>query len=156
MYKHLLISLSIIVFVSGCSDPVDLAKEKLTIQRILQQERKAHFDKNIDLFFSTFADSMISVHHGDVEIKSLADNRKRFEPYFNRVNFVKWDDTAEPIIDISSDGTMAFAAVKKVVVVTYSDSLNNTMRDSTNYAWVSIYKKLDGEWKGVCNASTEE
>jgi len=135
---------------------VNLADERHAIQAILQKERKAHFEKDIDLFLSTFSDSIISVYGGAVEVNTPADNKARFGPYFKSVEFIKWDDTAEPMIDISDDGTMAYAVLQKEIVLTYPDTLGNALTDSANYAWVTVYRKINGEWKAVCNASTSK
>ncbi len=148
----------LITFISfillACSVKVNQVKEKQAISEILAKERKAHFAKDIDSFISTFADSVVSIYDGEANLTTPADNKARFGPYFKSVEFIKWDDTAEPIIDISDDGTMAYAAVKKTIVLTYPDTLGNPLIDSANYAWVSIYKKFNNEWKVVCNAST--
>ena len=81
--------------------------------------------------------------------------KERFSPYFSNVEFIKWDDTAAPIIDISDDGTMAYAIVKKGVEITFPDSLGNTLHETTHFAWMAIYRKMNGVWKGVANASTD-
>lgn len=156
MIRYVYLLAYTIVAFSGCTGSIDIGREKQNIRDILSQERKAHFDKNVDLFVSTFADSMISVHSGKTDRKSIDDYKKRFGPYFNRVTFSRWDDSKEPIIDISDDGSMAYAVVNKTVVLTYPDTLGKPFYDSTNYAWVSIYKKINGQWKGVCNASTQD
>lgn len=133
-----------------------MEEEKQMLVKVLQQERKAHFDKDIDLFLGTFADSIVSVYNGKVEINTHDETKSRFTPYFKSVEFIKWDDVIEPMIDISDDGTMGYVVIKKTIVLTYPDTLGNPLIDSANYAWVSIYRKLQGEWKVVCNASTYE
>ncbi|MEI9809653.1 MAG: hypothetical protein WDO16_18320 [Bacteroidota bacterium] len=118
-----MIVLSFAGFIISCSNKADLAKEEKLIRSILQTERKAHFDRNADLFVSLFADSMISVNKGKVTVKSREENKKRFGSYFGSVEFIKWDDTADPIIRFSDDGTLAYAIVQKLVIVTYPDTL---------------------------------
>ncbi len=144
------------IIYGSCTSPADPDAERSAIAEILKQERKAHFEKDIDLFISTFADSVVSVYDGSFEINTPADNKARFGPYFKSVEFVKWDDMAPPVIDISDDGTMAYAVVQKQIVLTYPDTLGNPITDSAQYAWVSIYKKMENDWKLVCNASTYE
>ena len=60
----------IIVILCGCNtgENFDKQKETQVITALLQQERKAHFEKNVDLFLSEFADSMISVNKGKVSV----------------------------------------------------------------------------------------
>lgn len=145
--------LSVVLFYS-CSSKPDLGKEEKAIRALLQQERKAHFDRNVELFVSEFSDSMISVNKGKVKQVSLDENKKRISNYFGSVQFVKWDDVAEPQIRFSDDGSMAYAIVQKQVILTYPDNLQHTITDTTDYAWVSIYRKQKGEWKVETNIST--
>lgn len=80
----------------------------------------------------------------------------RISKYFGSVQFIKWDDTAEPIIRFSDDGSLAYAIVQKDVIVTYPDSTGNAVNDTTHYAWSSIYRKQNGQWKVECNISTNK
>ena len=43
-------------------------------------------------------------------------SRQRFTNYFTAVEFVKWDDVAEPVLQFSDDSTMAVAVVRKEVI----------------------------------------
>ena len=141
---------------TGCSSKPDLEKEKQTILAMLQTERKAHFDRNVDLFMSEFADGMISVNKGVVTTPTKEFHKKRIGKYFGSVQFIKWDDKAEPIIRFSDDGSLAYAIVQKDVIVTFPDSTGKTLNDTTHYAWSSIYRKKDGQWKVECNISTNK
>jgi hypothetical protein len=142
--------------VTGCLQKKDAEKSKQKIIQLLQQEQKAHFDRNVDLFISEFADSMISVNKGKVTIGTPGDNRTRIERYFGSVKFIKWDDMAQPIIRFSDDGSLAYAVIQKEVIVTYPDTLGKTFYDTTYFAWTSIYRKQRGEWKVECNISTNK
>jgi hypothetical protein len=147
---------SVLFFVSCSSKKINLGDEEQTLRKLLQQERKAHFEKNVDLFVSEFADSMITVNKGKVTKHSIEQNKKRIEPYFTSVKFIKWDDVAEPVIKFSDDGSMAYAIVQKEVILTYPDSTGKAFFDTTHYAWTSIYHKQKGEWKIECNISTNK
>ena len=91
----------------ACNSKPDLEKEKQTILSMLQTERKAHFDRNADLFISEFADSMISVNKGVVSAPTKEQQKERIGKYFGSVQFIKWDDTADPVIRFSDDGSLA-------------------------------------------------
>ena len=66
------------------------------IKKLLLQERKAHFEKNIDLLFSHSADTVTEINKGIVSKGPAEMNRSHFANYFSQVNFIKWDDVAEP------------------------------------------------------------
>jgi hypothetical protein len=140
----------------GCNSNADLDRERKTILAMLQTERKAHFDKNVELFISEFADSMISVNKGVVSAPSMDEHKERIGKYFGGVRFIKWDDTAGPVIRFSDDGSLAYAIIQKEVILTYPDSTGKPFYDTTHYAWSSIYRKYHNEWKVECNISTNK
>jgi hypothetical protein len=134
----------------------DKKKETQAITALLFQERKAHFDRNVDLFLSEFADSMISVNKGKVSVTAPDENRERISEYFGRVEFVKWDDVAEPVIRFSDDGSLCYAVIQKQVILSSPDSLGRKRMDTTDFAWASVYRKQRGKWKVECNVSTNK
>lgn len=143
-----------IILLLSCNPKTDLAKERDTILAMLQTERKAHVERNVDLFISEFADGMISVSKGIVSSLTPAQHKERVGKYFGSVQFIKWDDTGEPVIRFSDDGSLAYAIIQKDVIVTYPDSTGKSFYDTSHYAWTSIYRKYNGEWKVECNTST--
>ena len=146
----------LLLLLGSCNSKVDLEKETQAILVMLQTERKAHFDRNVDLFIAEFAEGMISVNKGKVSTDTKEVHKQRIGKYFGSVQFVKWDDTAEPIIRISDDGSLAYAIVQKDVILTYPDTAGKQFYDTTHYAWSSIYRKHNGEWKVECNISTNK
>lgn len=154
--NSLVIFTLVFIFFMSCSAKTNLAKEETAIRNLLQQERKTHFDRDVDGFVAEFADSMISVNKGKVRLLSTEENKKRIEPYFSSVHFIKWDDVAEPIIRFSGDGTLAYAVVQKEVILSYPIENGKDFIDTANYAWVSIYRKQKGEWKVEANISTNK
>ena len=153
-YYALLLLLTAIII--SCNSRTDITKEEKQIRDLLQQERKAHFDRNVDLFMSGFADSMINVNRGAVRTTTPEQNKERIGKYFGAVQFIRWDDVAEPVIRFSDDGSLAYAIVQKEVIVTYPDSTGKAFYDTTNYAWASIYRKQKGGWKVEANISTNK
>ena len=144
------------LMVLSCSQTVDLQKERKAILSLLERERTAHFEKDVSLFMSEFSDSMVSVNSGVVTRASRSARYKRIEKYFKSVDFVKWDDVAPPQIDFSKDGSLAYAIVQKQVILSLKDSLQKTVLDTTDFAWVSIYRKAENDWKVECNVSTNK
>ncbi|WP_276502178.1 hypothetical protein [Terrimonas pollutisoli] len=158
MTKKIYVFALLILTDYSCTNECRFNKERDTeaITALLQQERKAHFDRNAELFMSEFADSMLSVNKGKVSVVSPDENKKRITSYFGSVQFIKWDDSAAPIIRFSDDGSLAYAIVQKQVILIRPDSLGKLLTDTTDYAWVSIYRKEKEGWKIECNASTNK
>jgi hypothetical protein len=151
------VSLFLFTFlIISCKSKVDITEEDKAIRKLLKQERDAHFSNDVNRFVAEFADSMISVNKGKVKIFTPEENKKRIEPYFKSVQFIKWDDVEEPVIKFSDDGSLAYAVVQKQVILTYPDSLGKPFIDTSDYGWVSIYRKNKTGWKVETNISTNK
>ena len=148
--------LAVLVFGCGAKQVFNEEEERNAILALLQQERRAHFDRNTDLFVSEFTGNMLSVNKGKVTMAGPVENKRRISAYFASVEFIKWDDVAPPVIKFSKDGSLAYAVVEKQVILQRADSSGRPMIDSTHYAWVSIYEKQNGHWKVECNVSTNK
>lgn len=155
MSRYLVLFISVMA-INACTSKHDLAKEEKAIRDLLQQERKAHFDRDVKLFMSEFSDSMVAVKNGTVKTATKEENEKRLGAYFGSVEFIKWDDAAPPLIRFSDDGSLAYAVLQKEVILTYPDTTGKAFYDTTNYAWVSVYRKQKGEWKVEANISTNK
>ena len=152
----ILLSLFALQYLFSCNSSSNLSKEKQVIIEMLKTERKAHFDRNADLFISEFADGMVSVNKGTVSTLTKEQHKERIGKYFGNVEFIKWDDVAEPVIKFSDDGSLAYAIVQKEVILSYPDSTGKAFYDTAHYAWTSIYRKQKAEWKVECNTSTNK
>lgn len=146
---------SLLLFLlNSCMNKNNTASAEREIMDILKQERKAHVEKNADLFFSEFDKDFIMINTGEVNNYDSADFRHHFDQYLQSSDFIKWDDIANPIIKFSDDQSMAYAIVQKQVIL--KNKKENNRIDSVNFAWVSIYKKKGKDWKQVCNVSTNK
>jgi len=154
--KYFFIPMFFCLILTSCSNTDKNGKDIEAIKNLLQQERKAHFRKDADLFVSEFAADVIQVNKGIVSQSSREENRKRFKTYFNDVNFIKWDDVTEPIIKFSEDYSLAYAIVQKLVILERKDSVGKIINDTANFAWTSVYRKQQNEWKLECNISTNQ
>ena len=150
--------LVVLGFLGAChSKKIDFEAEKQKLLRLHQAQQDAHLQKNVTAFISQFDQNMLSVNHGKITTMSPEAARPRIQSYFDAVKFKKWADVNPPRIELSEDASMAYMVVDKMVILTYLDEQKQTVEESTHFAWVSICKKQpDGEWKIVCNVSTNE
>ena len=138
-------------------EKVDLGAERQKLLRLHQAQQDAHLQKNVTAFISQFDQNMLSVNRGKITTMSPEAARPRIQSYFETVKFKKWADVNPPRIEFSDDASMAYMVVDKMVILSYLDEQKQTVEESTHFAWVSICKKQpDGEWKIVCNVSTNE
>ena len=100
-------------------EAVDLSKEKMKILELHHKQRDHHFKKDSIAFASQLSENFISVNRGEITQPQKAETISRYNRYFSAVEFVKWDDNAEPVIRFSDDGSLAYTIVDKTVIVTY-------------------------------------
>jgi hypothetical protein len=141
---------------AACKPQSDRNADEKQIRAMLANERKAHFDRDVELFVKEFSDNMLSVNKGNIKYTPPDTMRKSIGKYFGTVQFIKWDDTAPPVIRFSDDRSLAYALVKKEVIVSYPDQSGKVITDTTHYAWASVYRKEKGEWKMEANISTNK
>ena len=140
---------------SKASKP-DLTKETNAILKLQEKQREIHFSKNANGFVNMFSPDYISINKGVIEKPAASQSFRKVSAYFNSVSFVKWDDVQLPIIRFSDDASIAYAAVDKLVVLKIHDESGKEKLDTTNFAWLAVYKKYNGEWKLDCVTSTNK
>lgn len=141
----------LLLFSIACSDKVDISAEKKTILSINEEQRTAHMTNNAQLLVKSIADTLVTIDSGEIYINSNQQVLNQFSNYFSGVKYLEWDDLMEPIIDISADGSLATMSVKKGTIT----AGQNEERDTTQFAWTSVFKKIEKEWKMVSITSTD-
>lgn len=145
----------LVLGLAACTQRADVAADRTELLRLHELARTAHLTKRADILIGSFADSVLEVSRGQVALRSRADNQKRFQGYFDQVNFQNWDDLAPPRIRMSPDGQMAHVVVQKSVRLTSTDSVGAGRVEHTVFAWVEMYEKHDGKWTLMAVASTD-
>lgn len=65
---------------------------------------------------------------------------KKFQGFFDIVEFEKWDVEYTPSIRFSDDHTLAYMMVDKIVSYHFKDSIKQTLQTS-HFAWTAIFRK---------------
>lgn len=123
---------------------------------VLNQERAAHFNRDAKLLVSIMADDYMEISAGRINQPAREDILKRFQSYFDRTTFIEWDDITPPIIKISEDATMAYAAVNKRVHAKIKNDKGEMVEVKNVFAWTATYRKLSGKWLLTSITSTSE
>lgn len=120
--------------------------------KLHEEERRAHFETNIDLLQKTAPDQFISVANGKIYRVSKSEEKEMFEQYFKDAKYLKWDDLEPPIVKVSADGTMGWVIVRLEVRRLSAQK----KEEGFIYAGIMTYEKQDGKWLRVANVSTFE
>ena len=107
----------------------ELERNTSEILKLHHEQRKFHFEKLPEPFAESLMDDVVMVNRGMVKRPTRAENIKRWQGYFDAVDFEEWDDTAEPIVRFSDDFSMAYVIVEKRVGLTYQGE-----NEETNFA----------------------
>ncbi|MBX7150965.1 hypothetical protein K1X84_04955 [bacterium] len=146
--------ISVLITVA-CNNP-DIEKERRELLKLHERQRTAHLEENIDLLASEQADTLLFIRNGELGFRTNRQMRENFKRYFDRVEFIKWDDIAEPIIEISDDASMASTFVQKIVILSYQNEQGQSVIDTTVFAWTTLYRKRADEWKLIAMTSTQK
>ncbi len=146
------IGIAITLSLTTCNQSAPKYIEEL--KRALLTEYKAHIEKNAPLLVASFSDSFVSVDRGRINFPGREESLKRFESYFGKVNFIKWDYVEPPVIRFSNDHSLAYVIVQKQVILEIRS--NPGKFDTTHFAWTGIYRQENKTWKLECMTSTNE
>lgn len=102
------------------------------------------------------APGFINIDKGQIDSPAFSYTYNKFKNYFNSVEFVKWDDKQSPVVRFSNDRLVAYVAVNKLVILRTKDKTQKDILDTTNFAWLAVFKKENDTWKLDCIASTNK
>ncbi len=135
--------------------PPSIAAVKELMQ-LQQQGRAAHFGKDAKLLVSVFADDFINIGAGKITRPTREESRNRLQAYFDRSEFLEWDDISPPIIRVSQDASMAYILVHKRVRLKAKNEKGDLEEETTIFAWMETYEKHNGKWTLTAVTSTRE
>jgi hypothetical protein len=144
MKSNIYLISALIMITQSCTTHPDFEAEKKAILLLHDQQRKAHLEKNAELLVGDSLVDFIEVNRGLIRKPIRSESVKMFQAYFNAVEFVKWDDTAPPVISFSDDATMATSVVDKLVIIKRK---SDNKLDTVQFAWLAVYKKINGKWQ---------
>jgi ketosteroid isomerase-like protein len=126
--------------------------ELLLLQR---EQREAHLTGDADRLVDLFADDFVTVQDGSMTRPSRAKSRQRFQRYFDRVQFLAWEDLAPPVIEVADDASLATALVHKRVQLRYLDDAGLISEEEAVFAWHETWRRRDGGWELAVVVSTQ-
>lgn len=133
---------------------IDFEQERKAILALDAADREYHFQKNAKAFVDSFSPGFLSINKGKIDRPSYEESFQRFDNYFKHVRFVAWDNLEEPVVRFSDDATVAYVAVSKRVILEFEEEAGKVVSDTTDFAWLSVYRKENNQWKLDGIAST--
>lgn len=149
-----------LMFAASCvssSTPEKLKAAAIAeIMAVHDAQRRNHIEKDVLASADLISSDYIAVTRGTVRHISKTEFLERRQRYYDSVEFEKWDDISLPIIRFSIDFSIAYTIVQKKVVITYTGETGDKIQETTKFAWMTVYRKTDGNWKIDAAISTNK
>jgi hypothetical protein len=123
------------------------------LRRLHDKVMRAHLQGNIDLLLEDEAAEYVVAGRGEVSRPGIADRRARLGSYLDRTKFQEYRDVAEPLVSVSTDGTLGWVIVQVQArgIRTAPDGKKETVEFMS--AWIELYQKRNDRWYRVGNVS---
>jgi len=131
----------------------NLKKDQRAILQLHAREREGHLKGDADLVTSGIGSTLTVVENGQVETKTRKEIRDRFSNYFSTVKYSSWDDAITPAVHVSSDGSMAWAAIQ--IKARYQDRSGPQVHPRHEFlsSWIATYEKQGSKWYMIAISS---
>jgi len=145
--------LSSTMFLTGCEKRIDIEAEKAAISKIMAEADQELLDGVLKKD-TTDTSVSINIMEGKLTRLTAEEAIERNQTLLDRGKYVKIENLEGPIINVSPDGQMAWAAVKTKFTIAYTDSLGMEKEWEGVEARLEVYEKENNKWRSVATAQT--
>lgn len=124
--------------------------DEIQVYRLHRQLLAAHCLGDADLIARLSSAQILSANSGNLRQLTNASVRDRFAEQFERLDYTAYHDIATPIIEISGASDLAWVGVNARAV---GKQVMGGAPFDTQWAWLMIVRKEDGQWLHAGNAS---
>jgi hypothetical protein len=134
-----------VTFIS-CQPSPDLEGMKSEILSLHEAEIAAHWARDVDFFSKDISDDYFAVSYGELRHPTPEDIKKQFSTYLNNTTFTEYRDTAEPIIGIAEDGSLAWSIFQIEVAGTRTMDDGIERELDFDCVWITIFEREGDTW----------
>lgn len=138
----------------GCQSDSNSEKWRMKILALHKQTIDAHWKKDVGFFTKDISDDYFSVGNGEIRKPSKAQISRQFTDYLSTTTFSEYRDLQDPIIGISSDGSLAWSLVKVMVAGTRRPADGAERNLDFTCAWITLYERQGKKWIRRCEVSS--
>lgn len=113
----------------------------------------AHRQNDVDVLLEDEAADYVVASRGEVTRPTLDERRERLGSYLGSTTFREYRDVTDPVIEVSSDGTLGWVIVQVEVEGLRTTPEGQSEPLEFTSAWIELYEKRDGRWFRVGNVS---
>ena len=156
MRNMIICFLFLFLLIYGCSEKVDLEKEKENIMLIIKEYNEALLNSDIEevIKFNPEGHVEISLGNGEIIKYTRADIEEIFRKQWKSGKYVKVEEMVDPIINISTDGKMAWIVGKLKLLYAYTDSVGVEKEKEMIDAYLWVIEKKDDKWISVASVES--
>ena len=148
-------TIATICLLVGCTQAsVEEQAERVALEAILQDQRRAHLELDADRLVEHVAEQLVSIDSGTIMVQPRDEVRKMFAAYFDGASYSAWKDLEPPLIKISPGGSMAWVVRRVEVDREEPDGAGGRGRRRFISAFTSTFGKVEGEWRMTTVTST--
>ncbi len=129
-------------------------------QKLMRHHRNmidAHIAHDETLMADQWGDEIAFIYNGTIDLVNKTDARTNMQKSLKARRHNKYIDLETPVITLSDDKTLGWITVRVRAEGNRLDAAGNNIAPlAFTSAWVSLYKKIDGNWKMVGNVSNFE
>lgn len=137
----------------SCARP-DLEALRAEVADLHRSFIQAHLDKDATFLAEPTSPDYLSVSNGQVQKMSADEMERMLAEYLGATEFSAYQDTAEPVIGVSRDGSLAWAVVQVRVAGTRTMPDDSTRAFDTQWAWITLYQRSGDRWLRLVDVST--
>lgn len=132
---------------AGCST-ASLQSDRAQLLELHEKALRAHREQNVALLLGDETDDYVVVSRGEVHTPPKRAREESLGPYLRSTRFASYEDTREPMVKISADGTLAW-----VIARIHAHGTQEGQALEFTSAWIELYEKRNGRWVRTGNVS---
>jgi hypothetical protein len=114
---------------------------------------RAHRQSDVELILEDESAGYVLADRGEITHPTLDERRARLGSYLRSTSFREYRDATDPVIAVSSDGSMGWVIVQ--VQASGIQTAENGDKEPLEFvsAWIELYEKRNGRWLRIGNVS---
>ena len=142
------------VFTLLCAAPAAPTPTDADLLRALHEKvLRAHRSSDVELILEDEPEDYVVAGRGEITRPTRDERRTRMGAYLTSTKFEEYRDLVEPIVTVSTDGTLGWVVVQVQARGVQTSKPGETQPLQFVSAWIELYAKREGRWYRVGNVS---
>lgn len=153
LYTAGILALALTIALPGCNAAGSRSADMTTLRALHEDSLRAHREGDWQWFGRGVGDDFVLGSRGEIVRPTREETLQQFRDYLGRTVFSAYDDSSDPIVHVSEDGTMGWVLAHVYVAGIRDKGEATESNIDMTWTWVSIFEKRNGQWLRVANVS---